>query len=682
MILSYLRVEGFRGIKNRLDIEFPPGFAIICGRNGSGKSTICDAIEFGISGSIKQGILHTERGETIKNYIWWCGKNRAEYNYVEVGIEDETGNIHKFIQSKGDRYFNNEQKLRELLCHPEYSVSDALLQLCRTAIIRDEEIPQLSLELKETDRFDFARNAIGIGSFGEFEQRANDLYKYIKAKTANIERNYDQVRSRISELTIRISEIKADALGLEDLQKAEINIRLILEISDEIRNTNLIEMATRRLAELNIRINSLIRINKIIDEISSRQKEIKSTGFNVKYSNLKNRAEKIQKELESNKSELRKIESLIDESQETEPQTISLAQLYEHGKHVGLRNGRCPLCNSEISNKGYEENLGKLNEEINRLSKESLALVTRRTNIDSEIKRGIFELDKIDREISYLAQSERVLNEEKRNLLLDAEKYNIAVQKDDELTDDNVKSEIDATKNRILLLDKSITLIRVSKLYEKLPDLESQLALAKKESDQLSKTIHKYNEKSNEIKEDLDTTKRVAGEIVDERLSGLLPLLSELYYRLRPHKDWQELNYFLRGDIRRMLSLEVGEGLNPNFLFSSGQRRAVGLAFLISIHLSRPWCKLDTLLLDDPVQHIDDYRALHFTEVVSSIRMIGRQIICTVEDPALARLMVRRLRSRLGGEGKLINLLYCSGEGIKIESQEIVPPFAKGILLD
>ena len=125
---------------------------------------------------------------------------------------------------------------------------------------------------------------------------------------------------------------------------------------------------------------------------------------------------------------------------------------------MGLRNGRCPLCNSEISNKEYEENLGKLNEEINRLSKESVGLVACRTEINKEINKGNFELDKIKREISYLNQSKNILAEEKRNLLLEAEKYNINVLKEDELTDEIVKSEIESTKNEILLLDKSITL--------------------------------------------------------------------------------------------------------------------------------------------------------------------------------------------------------------------------------
>ena len=59
---------------------------------------------------------------------------------------------------------------------------------------------------------------------------------------------------------------------------------------------------------------------------------------------------------------------------------------------------------------------------------------------------------------------------------------------------------------------------------------------------------------------------------------------------------------------------------------------AAGLAFLLAVHLSRPWCAWQSLLLDDPVQHIDDYRALNLVEVLTAIRRTGRQVIVAVED--------------------------------------------------
>lgn len=75
---------------------------------------------------------------------------------------------------------------------------------------------------------------------------------------------------------------------------------------------------------------------------------------------------------------------------------------------------------------------------------------------------------------------------------------------------------------------------------------------------------------------------------------------------------------------------------------------AAGLSFLLAVHLSRPWCAWQSLLLDDPVQHIDDYRAVNLAEVITAVRRTGEQVIVAVEDPALADLLCRRLRS--GGD--------------------------------
>jgi chromosome segregation protein len=60
--------------------------------------------------------------------------------------------------------------------------------------------------------------------------------------------------------------------------------------------------------------------------------------------------------------------------------------------------------------------------------------------------------------------------------------------------------------------------------------------------------------------------------------------------------------------------------------------------------------------MDDPVQHIDDYRALHLVEVLTAIRRTGRQVIVAVEDVALANVLCRRLRSARGESGRLFQL--------------------------
>jgi hypothetical protein len=64
-------------------------------------------------------------------------------------------------------------------------------------------------------------------------------------------------------------------------------------------------------------------------------------------------------------------------------------------------------------------------------------------------------------------------------------------------------------------------------------------------------------------------------------------------------------------------------------------------------------------------------------EVLSAIRQTGRQVICTTEDPELAKLLSRRLRSLENQEGVLITLDYEPENGIKILDQKTIFPLPK-----
>lgn len=168
--------------------------------------------------------------------------------------------------------------------------------------------------------------------------------------------------------------------------------------------------------------------------------------------------------------------------------------------------------------------------------------------------------------------------------------------------------------------------------------------------------------------------KTVANEILTEQFDTVMPLLKELYRRLRPHANWSEIESDFGGKVRGSLNFVVGDGYNPQFLFSSGQRRAAGLSFLLAVHLARPWCAWTSLLLDDPVQHIDDYRALNLVEVLATIRRTGRQVIVAVEDNALGELLCRRLRSVTGDLGHVYELRVSnSGSSAIAQDREIYP---------
>jgi chromosome segregation protein len=157
--------------------------------------------------------------------------------------------------------------------------------------------------------------------------------------------------------------------------------------------------------------------------------------------------------------------------------------------------------------------------------------------------------------------------------------------------------------------------------------------------------------------------------------------MSELYRRLRPHPVWSDIEYSIRGDVRRFMKLQVGDGLNPQFLFSSGQRRATGLAFLLSVNLSLAWTRWRSILLDDPVQHIDDFRAVHLAEVMAQLVAEGRQIICAVEDSALADLLCRRLPVGRSGNARRITLGRDSEGALSKQADQVLLPLPEISLL-
>ena len=48
MKTSFVELCGFRGFREKVRFDLPHGFVVLNGRNGSGKSTVLDAIDFAV----------------------------------------------------------------------------------------------------------------------------------------------------------------------------------------------------------------------------------------------------------------------------------------------------------------------------------------------------------------------------------------------------------------------------------------------------------------------------------------------------------------------------------------------------------------------------------------------------------------------------------------------------------
>ncbi|MDE0279983.1 MAG: AAA family ATPase [Gammaproteobacteria bacterium] len=656
MKLSYIDICGFRGFKNRVCVSLADSFTIIDGRNGVGKSTIFDAVEFALTGTISKYLDAKASGETVDNYIWWCGEGTIPgERYVEIGFRNGTEEC-SVRRTPFDAVDIDLAKVTEKLVDKEFAPKTAIVQLCAASIIRDEHIARLSLDLKEGERFTLLRDAIGAIDADEWIGKASRLsstaskrhdeaseeLKHAKAKLDNSIRYLDEVHTKLSS----VSGLE-EAIGrLQSMLKSTASVNELMIVA---RN------------QLSYIQNELEQADNILKRWSEVEK------LKIQISELKKKVENAREEWRTAEEELanlqEEIPSTLDAS-ELSSQARKLEQLVNLGGNIGIRDGHCPLCHSEISESAFREALVAVVSEAERLDEKAVEEAKRertlkRTKEKAAGAKAFWELAMKEREetMEIIEKFDEAMKEaglvasSREELLLHIE---------------DVEKKREAIASEVGILD-TISLNAILGRAKETRDhavervRRAEVRLGKTRlAETRAKAIH-------------DAVRRAVAETLDQRLGRVLPLMSELYKRLRPHPVWDDIEYSVRGDVRRFLKLQVGEGVNPQFVFSSGQRRATGLAFLLSMNLSISWNRWKSILLDDPVQHVDDYRAIHLAEVLAHLCHGGQQVVCAVEDNALADLMCRRLSGSGEVRGKKITL-GTSGDGSLTISQESAHP--------
>ncbi len=83
----------------------------------------------------------------------------------------------------------------------------------------------------------------------------------------------------------------------------------------------------------------------------------------------------------------------------------------------------------------------------------------------------------------------------------------------------------------------------------------------------------------------------------------------------------------------------------PKLFLSGAQANVLALAIFLSFAYSQTWSRLETVLLDDPVQHLDDLDAVAFLDNLRAVALGKRkQVIVSTCDQNLYLLMIRKFR--------------------------------------
>jgi hypothetical protein len=197
MKLEFVELAGFRGFRDRTRFELPSGFTVISGRNGVGKSTLLDAVDFAFTGTINKYPVTNARGGGLLEHIWWVGEGTAAEHHVSVGFVDDAGA--RFVltrtRDKGPDLSPDEVLARLCVAGSEKaSTCEALMQ---STLIRDELISALSLDLPEQGRFAAVRTAIGAITGPDHSQRTEAILREARSFLATEQGRVQQIQGEL-----------------------------------------------------------------------------------------------------------------------------------------------------------------------------------------------------------------------------------------------------------------------------------------------------------------------------------------------------------------------------------------------------------------------------------------------------------------------------------------------------
>lgn len=676
MRLDFVEVCGFRGFRDVVRINFGRGFTVITGRNGVGKSTLCDAVEFAITGSIDKYVVEKAAKESLSDYLWWRGEGVPKAHYVTASFVDDDGMPFTITRTREAGSDRSQEEIQAALCHRP-APDDALKQLTRTSIIRDEWIAALSLDLTETERFDLVRAALGALEGSEAGSRAKEVVAAAEAAHSKDEAAYEAARARLADRLTQRSETQAALSRSGDVSSA---LRVVSAAAPDAPP----ELTTQLTAGRNALANGRAKLSRMSEAVQlGREVAAAQAAYNAPEAVAARTAaaathEAAQREHEAAQQAVTDAEQRLAREEEMDAVAASLALLVEHGERLGLHDDRCPLCAAHRTSEEFAAGVAAARRRVASLASGVQAAQESLASARENARKPGLPLQEAAAVVQRHAEELRRLREQEAARV---DYYNQWELDHDYIqSPERLEQAVASERDRLIDLERALLVLEASQAVSRMSSIEGNIAALRAEIEKLAQAVSQSQKAVTAAREIERSVRRVSAEIIDERLAQISPLLNELYQRLRPHADWRTIDYSIRGDVRRFLSLKVGDGLNPQFVFSSGQRRAAGLAFLLSVHLARAWTPLRSLLLDDPVQHIDDFRALHLVEVLAALRSDGRQIICAVEDSALADLLSRRLISTATEGGRRLDIDIGPLSATNVVKEQEIYPMPVGVL--
>jgi DNA repair protein SbcC/Rad50 len=654
-------------------LSLEKGITIFVGHNGSGKSSIIDAITFALFGehtrkSNKNLIL---RG-TSSSYV----RLNFYVNSREYSAYRQLGSLGQSISAKLDLVSDSNNIINKPIVAGERkqfgeSVSAEVAKtlgmdykkLKLATIIQQGELNRI-IEFHPKDFKELLNGMIGIDRLDLAYQTMHEIIDGFRERLRTHNNGFDdkQIESIRNTIQLNISEL-FDAESILKQLESERNITKanLRSLEKEIER---IEPLILKARELQTMENSLIKYlndkkDCLSEDIIKLNRIVKEAQNSIQIVSEK---EEIKINLQMVRSEVEDAEIRIINN---EGEFGRLKGLLEFARKIEIKDGKCPVCNSEVQTVNKILDTDYINNEIKKKTDERSKLLTERINskkeeyILEEKEKRIAAAEKFlaSNNICNLQDTIKLEKElfQKKNDLSKLPKTIVGVNEDATIfmIDHFSKSLVEnITKLKYQVKDLRIqdyldARLNHTRLSDALLEINMKIGSSQKSIQQATKVIDDYNK----ILTELDYAAKYI-TILDKIRStvfnrdGLVGLsLRSWALKTISYKASEYATMFNIGISRIDLAEKVkdvdiicygrhGE-IDMNSL-SGGEKVAVALALRFAISYMMGSSKLDFIILDEPTAHLDAERRKSMVKIISQAFKDGdgplSQIIIITHD--------------------------------------------------
>lgn len=624
------------------EFEFSKGVNAIIGIMGSGKTSIMQAISFGLFGTfpaLQSRRLGLDDLIMKKPQVM----NEAEV-YLEFTLGGKSYSVMRIIQrGKGTVKAELREAGRLVEASPQgvtrevARILDMDYELFSKAVYSEQNAIDYFMRIPRGQRMEHIDRMLRLDRFEKARENSISLSNRIKTEREEKLRLFEELRKE--KLPERITGLRKELEGFqEEIQKLESESeeagKRLARVEDEVSG---FEEDEAELTEIRKSLEGIESGIRQIEE-SIKEKAGLMVGFDLE--NVSGEMESLEKEVHELEKGVDTARKSVERSREGVASLNTEINLIKQSLEDIHRLGdKCPLCESEISPAKKSELEGsrkerekKLRNEVSVMVKEIEGSNKRVEEFESKLRGKLSEREKLSSMMSDInfvkgLEGKKSEYEKRRKKLLTQEKGLEGNLKGIDIKGLRERLKEAAGEDREILVKLDATRQRITDRGEVLKELRRRedLMVRYRQESMMDQELVERLEKFVKV------VKLTQDQLREEFLKSVNLTMNRIWGELYPYGDYPAVRLAIEKDYVLQLR-ENGSWINADGIASGGERSMAALALRVAFSMAFiP--NLRWLILDEPTHNLDTNAIEHLTDALRDrIGIFVEQVFLITHD--------------------------------------------------